>query len=125
MGGAREILEKIKDEKSKGNSKWKVKGHQKGVLVLIDRRLLFVEAQENSALPFDVSVEVQLINLDKSWLEKPTFESLKETAKLETHVFRLKKKKDYKNQQKLIDKYKNERKKPFKTSSRKASASNH
>jgi hypothetical protein len=109
--GAREILEKITDEKAKHYGKWKVKEHHQGILVLTDRRLLFVEAQENSELPFDAPVEVPLVNLDKSWVEKPPFKSLQETVKFETNVFRLKKKKDYKDLQKLMDKYRDERKK--------------
>jgi hypothetical protein len=107
--GAREILEKITDEKEKHYGKWKVKEHHEGYLVLTDRRLLFVEAQENSELPYDAPVEVPLVTLDKNWLEKPPFESLKENTKLETHVFRLKEKKDYKDLQKLIEKYSKER----------------
>jgi hypothetical protein len=107
--GTRELLEKIKDEKSKDNGKWKVKEQHQGVLVLTDRRLLFVEEQANSELPFDAPVEVPLVNLDKSWVEKPPFDSLKENLKVETNVFRLKKKKDYENLQKLMKKYQDER----------------
>jgi hypothetical protein len=107
--GTREILEKIKDQKAKDYGKWKVKEQHQGVLVLTDRRLLFVEEQTNSELPFDAPVEVPLVNLDKSWLEKPPFESLKENLKVETHAFRLKHKKDYEALQKLMKKYQDER----------------
>jgi hypothetical protein len=109
--GERELIEKT-HEKSK-KQKWKIKDHKDGFLVLTSKRLLFVEAQENSDMPFDEPVEIQLANFSDSWMQKQPFENIEEKPVLETHVFRLKKvgkKKDFDNFKNLINKYCNQRK---------------
>jgi hypothetical protein len=86
--GTREIMEETSGS-SEAKKIWKIKDNRKGVLVLTNQRLLFLDEQESVENVYDQVAAVPLIDVNGMWLERVSDSYVPGNEGLEAHAFQL------------------------------------
>lgn len=106
--GTREIMDETAEGSSEGKKIWKVKEKRKGVLVLTNQRLLFLDEPQTTENSFEHAMSVPLVDVGGMWIERVPLRSIPEKEGFETHAFRLvkvKNKGEFEELKTLIEEY--------------------